>query len=133
MRYMRTVKIYHPPGKDPPVPVFFDSLDPKLRQKLKFQLLRLAQLPLSELKEPHFKHFSLEKYQPFYEMRERSKVLVRVIFTVTDEEILLLVPFIKRQSRDSMRVLEQAVGMLSDARRYPERCVEYAYYKEETP
>ena len=129
---MRTVKIYLPPGKDPPVPAFFAALEPKLQQKLKFQLLRLAQLPLSELKEPHFKHFTLEKYQPFYEMRERNKVLVRVIFTISDDEVLLLVPFIKRQSRDSMRALDQAIGMLADLREHPERSVEYAFYKEDS-
>lgn len=128
---MRSIKIYCPSGKDPPVPAFFDSLEPKLRRKLKFQLLRLTRLPLSELKEPHYKHFTLEKYHQFYEMRERNKILVRVIFTITDEEVLLLMPFIKRQSRDSMRALDQSISMLTEIEEHPERVVDYAFYKEE--
>ena len=128
---MRSVKIYCPPGKSPPVPAFFDSLEAKLRQKLKFQLLRLTQLPLSELKEPHFKHFSLEKYHQFYELRERNKILVRVIFTIADSEVLLLVPFVKKQPRDSMRALEQSIGVLADIRAHPERVAEYEFYKED--
>ena len=128
---MRTVKIYRPTGKDPPIPAFFDTLDPKLRRKLKLQLLRLTQISTADLKEPHFKHFSLEKYHQFYEMRERSKILIRVIFTITDEEVLLLVPFVKKQSRDSMQALEQALTMLADVREHPERVVPYEFYKGE--
>ena len=130
---MRTVRIYSPPGKAPPIPAFFDSLEPKMRRKLKLHLLRLTQLPLSELKEPHYKHFSLEKYRPFYEMRERSGFLIRIIFTITDNEVLLLVPFIKKQSRDSERALEQALAMLADVREHPERAIAYDYYKEDSP
>ena len=127
---MRTIKIYHPPGKAPPIPAFFDALNPKLRRKLKLQLLRLTQISMSDLKEPHFKHFSLEKYHQFYEMRERSKVLIRVIFTITDEEVLLLVPFVKKQSRDSMQALEQALTMVAEAQEHPERVSTYEFYKE---
>ena len=122
---MRTIQIYRPPGKDPPIPAFFEGLDPKLRRKLKLQLFRLTQISMSDLKEPHFKHFS------FYEMRERSKVLIRVIFTITEDEVLLLVPFVKKQSRDSMQALEQALSMLADVREHPERVTPYAFYKED--
>ena len=128
---MRTVKIYCPPGKAPPIPAFFDTLDPKLRRKLKLQLLRLTQISMAELKEPHFKHFSLEKYSQFYEMRERSKILIRVIFTITNDEVLLLVPFVKKQSRDSMQALEQALTMLAEVRGHPERVSVYEFCREE--
>lgn len=128
---MRTIQIYRPPGKDPPIPAFFEGLDPKLRRKLKLQLFRLTQISMSDLKEPHFKHFSLEKYHQFYEMRERSKVLIRVIFIITDDDVLLLVPFVKKQSCDSMQALEQALSMLADVREHPERVTPYEFYKEE--
>jgi hypothetical protein len=104
---MRSVKIYHPPERAAPLETFISSLEPKLRRKLRRQFFLLANTPLCELKEPHYKHFVLEKYSRFYELREKGKkVLVRVIFTVSGEDILLLVPFIKRQPRDTMRALE---------------------------
>ena len=75
---MRTIKIYHPPGKAPPIPAFFDALNPKLRRKLKLQLLRLTQISMSDLKEPHFKHFSrlvfmLEQNQEVVVRKEKGK------------------------------------------------------------
>ena len=66
-------------------------------------------------------------------LREKGKVLVRVIFTILPNgEILLLHAFIKRQSRDTMQALEQALGILAQARDHPELAVEYIV-KEEMP
>lgn len=128
---MRTVKIYVPPGQPGPLSEFLTSLDEKLKQKLLRQIFLLAQIPLCDLKEPHFKHFVLEKYSQLYELREKSKVLVRIIFTIRDGDIILLVPFIKRQSRDTMKALEQSLKMLADIRENPEFAVNIAWKKEE--
>ena len=128
---MRTIKIYHPPGRDAPMETFLPTLDKKLRQKLLWQLFYLAQCEKCDLKEPHFKHFVLERYNELYELREKSRVCVRVIFTYLDGDIILLAPFVKRQPRDAMRALEKSLSMLADIREHPEYAVLFDYVKEE--
>lgn len=59
---MRAIKVYCPPGAEPPLYAFIDALDGKLKAKLLWQIFRLRNLSACELKEPHFKHFSLERY-----------------------------------------------------------------------
>ena len=56
---MRAIKVYCPPGVEPPLYAFIDALDGKLKAKLLWQIFRLRNLSAFELKEPHFKHFSL--------------------------------------------------------------------------
>ena len=128
---MRSVKIYHPPGRAAPMDQFINSLDSKLQKKLCFQLFLLATKPDYELKEPHFKHFVLEKYSQFYELREKSKILVRIIFVMDGEDILLLTPFIKRQPRDTMRALEASIRMLAEIREHPDYAVNISFLKED--
>ena len=86
---------------------------------------------MCDLKEPHFKHFVLEKYKMLYELRERNKVLVRIIFTIQDGDIILLAPFIKRQPRDTMKALELSLRMLADIREHPEFAANFIPKKEE--
>lgn len=128
---MRSVKIYHPPGRAAPMDQFINSLDSKLQKKLRFQLFLLATKPDYELKEPHFKHFVLEKYSQFYELREKNKILVRIIFVMDGEDILLLTPFIKRQPRDTMRALEASIRMLAEIREHPDYAVNISFLKED--
>ena len=81
---------------------------------------------------PIYKHFSIERYRELYELRERGKVLVRVIFTLRPNgEVVLLHAFIKRQSRDTMQALDQALSILARIRERPELAAEYIV-KEET-
>ena len=128
---MRTVKIYHPPERAAPLATFISSLEPTLRRKLRRQFFLLANTPLCELKEPHFKHFVLEKYSQFYELREKSKILVRIIFVMDGEDILLLTPFIKRQPRDTMRALDASIRMLAEIREHPDYAVNISFLKED--
>ena len=39
-----------------------------------------------------------------YELREKGKVLIRIVFTVQNEDVILLTSFIKRQPRDTLAV-----------------------------
>ena len=119
---MRTIKIYVPPGQPGPFQLFIHTgqLGNDVFQrthllhlfKLLQQIVRLSQIHLCDLKEPHFKHFVLEKYNQLYELREKNKVLARIIFTIRDGDIILLAPFIKRQPRDTMKALEQSLKNL---------------------
>ena len=129
---MRTVKIYRPPGETAPMTKFLATLNQKLRKKLHRQFCIMSRSSLSDLKEPHYKHFVLEKYNQFYELREKSKILVRIIFVISDEDILLLTPFIKRQPRDTMRALEASLRMLAEIREHPEYAVNMEIVEEET-
>ena len=128
---MRKIKIYRPPGRDAPVELFLSSLEPRMRKKLLWKLFLLSQAEHCELKEPHYKHFVLERYSELYELREKGKVLVRIIFTIQDGDIILLHPFIKRQQRDTMRALEQALDVLSVIRENPDYAADFYYYKGE--
>lgn len=128
---MKGVSIYKPLGRAAPVARFIDSLDPKLRDKLIRWLIELPNTPKTSLREPHFKHFTLERYREFYELRARGKVMVRVIFTIRPNgEILLLHAFIKKQSRDTLQALEQAVSIMAQVRNNPELAVEYTVKEE---
>lgn len=128
---MREIKIYQPLGEKAPVEVFLRGLDPRLKEKIMFQIFRVANLHPAEMREPHVKHFVLEKYSDLYELREKSKVLIRIIFTICDGNMILLTPFIKHQKRDSLKALEQSIRILVDIREHPEYITEFTILKEE--
>ena len=128
---MDNIKVYKPPGMDSQVEMFIESLEPKLRDKLVWQIFRLSRTPPTGLKEPHYKHFSIEKYRDFYELREKSRIVIRIIFTMRPNgEVLLLHAFQKRQSRDTMQALERSLKLLSLLREHPEYAVEYKVKEE---
>lgn len=128
---MKNIKVYKPPGEASQVEAFIEALEPKLREKLVWQIFRLSRTPPAGLKEPHYKHFSIEKYRDFYELREKNRIVIRIIFTVQpDGEILLLHAFQKRQPRDTMQALERSLKLLSLLREHPEYEVEYKVKEE---
>ena len=128
---MDNIKVYKPPGSDSQVETFIEGLEPKLRDKLVWQIFRLSRTPPAGLKEPHYKHFSIEKYRDFYELREKSRSVIRIIFTMRPNgEVLLLHAFQKRQSRDTMQALERSLKLLSLLREHPEYAVEYKVKEE---
>ena len=128
---MDNIKVYQPPGEVSQVEAFIEDLHPRLREKLVWQIFRLSRTPPAGLKEPHYKHFSIEKYRGLYELREKNRIVIRIIFTVLPSgEVLLLYAFQKRQSRDTMRALEQSLKLLSLLRDHPERAVEYKVKEE---
>ena len=129
---MRAIKVYQPPSQPASIYDFLATLEPKLQTKLRRQFRLLACTDLSHLKEPHYKHFALEKYSQFYELREKNKILVRIIFMIDGEDILLLTPFIKRQPRDTMRALEASLGILAEIRANPSLAVNMNLWEEET-
>ena len=128
---MDNIKVYQPPGEVSQVESFIEDLHPRLREKLVWQIVLLSRTPPAGLKEPHYKHFSIEKYRGLYELREKNRIVIRIIFTVLPSgEVLLLYAFQKRQSRDTMRALEQSLKLLSLLRDHPDRAVEYKVKEE---
>ena len=128
---MKDVFVYQPPGGSAQVALFIEGLDTKLRVKLLRQIIPLPRMPPSILREPHYKHFTLERYRSLYEVRAKNGVAVRVIFTILPEgRVLLLYGFSKRQSRDTMQALDQSLRILAALREHPEHAVEYKIKEE---
>ena len=128
---MKDVFVYQPPGGSAQVALFIEGLDTKLRVKLLRQIIPLPRMPPSILREPHYKHFTLERYRSLYEVRAKNGVAVRVIFTILPEgRVLLLYGFSKRQSRDTMQALDQSLRILAAFREHPEHAVEYIIKEE---
>lgn len=128
---MKDILVYQPTGDTAQVALFIEGLDPKLREKLLRQIIPLPRMPPSILREPHYKHFTLERYRSFYEVRAKSGIAVRIIFMILPGgKILLLNGFSKRQSRDTMRALEQSLRILAEFRAHPEHAVEYKIKRE---
>ncbi len=128
---MKDVFVYQPPGGSAQVALFIEGLDTKLRVKLLRQIIPLPRMPPSILREPHYKHFTLERYRSLYEVRAKNGVAVRVIFTILPEgRVLLLYGFSKRQSRDTMQALDQSLRILAAFREHPEHAVEYKIKEE---
>ena len=128
---MKDVFVYQPPGGSAQVALFIAGLDTKLREKLLRQIIPLPRMPPSILREPHYKHFTLERYRSLYEVRAKNGVAVRVIFTILPEgRVLLLYGFSKRQSRDTIRALDQSLRILAAFREHPEHAVEYKIKEE---
>ena len=128
---MRELYTYQPPGQLGTVLMFLHQLEPKLREKLLWQFFRLSCSQRCELCEPHFKHFTLERYKDLYELRIKNKMLIRMIFTLRPNgDAILLHAFFKKQNRDTNQALEQALRMLADLREHPEYAVKINLKKE---
>lgn len=110
----------------PPLYTFLDSLEEKQRQKIFSLFALLLQVPDAAMRKPYVKHFGIERYQALYELRAKSKNMIRITFTLTEEgDILFLVPFIKRRQRDTMQALEHSLRLLAELRERPDCAVEY--------
>ena len=79
---MKDVLVYRPPDTPTQAALFIESLEPKLREKLLRQIIPLPRMPPSILREPHYKHFTLERYRSLYEVRAKGRVAVRITFTI---------------------------------------------------
>lgn len=99
-----------------PIPLydFFIALEDKQRQKLLSLFAMLLQSPAAVMREPYVKHFGIERYQSLYELRAKSKNLVRIVFTLTEHgDILFLEPFVKRHKRNTMQALDRSLEYLA--------------------
>lgn len=124
---MKKIYIYQPSGKNAPFLEFMDTLDAKVQKKLEYALKSMAIAP-GRLSEPQVKHFSIERYSQLYELREKIKVLVRVVFAFDSEgNIILLHPFIKRHKRNTNQALEISLAMLGEINQTPNFLREYEF------
>ena len=91
---------------------FIKNLNSKVKKKLNFVLKYMAD-ENNQLKEPYIKHFSIEKYKMFYELRlKAANTMVRIIYYSIDDKIILLHAFIKKDKRDTEQALEYALKLV---------------------
>lgn len=69
----------------PPLYSFLDSLEEKQRQKIFSLFALMLQIPGAAMKEPYVKHFGIERYQALYELRAKSKNMIRITFTLKED------------------------------------------------
>ncbi len=87
-----------------------------MKRQCSFLFALLLQAPEAAMREPYVKHFGIERDRALYELRAKSKNLVRIIFTLMDNgDILFLVPFIKRHQRDTMQALDASLRLLAQS------------------
>lgn len=88
--------------------------DEKVREKFKYQLVTMFQNN-QILREPHTKHFVIEKYKELYEFRIKvAKKVIRILFCERGNSIILLHAFYKHGKKDTECALEYAVKLLEN-------------------
>ena len=98
------------------VKTFLETATPKMRKKFEFMKAYLKD-EKNILSEPYIKHFGTEKYKELYEIRLRvSRTMVRIIFCMADNNVILLHAFKKRDKKDTENALEFTVRLLNDLR-----------------
>jgi phage-related protein len=124
---VKKIYLYASPGGEIPFLEFLRSLNAKQQKKLDYTLKCLV-LNKGNLSEPQVKHFSVERYKQFYELREKAQVLLRVIFVLDNNgDIILLSPFIKRHKRNTSQALEASLKMLAEINQNPGALREYIF------
>ena len=97
----------------------------KIKKKFEFILQYIAD-ERNQFKEPYVKHFSIEKYKRFYELRlKASGTMVRIIFYNIDENVILLYAFVKNDKRDTEQALEYSLKLIEKLDRVAETPTDY--------
>lgn len=124
---VKKIYLYQSPDGSAPFLDFMATLDGKARKKLEYALKSMV-ISRGRLTEPLVKHFSIERYRQLYEVREKARVLIRVIFALDEEgNVILLHPFIKRHKRNTNQALETSLAMLEEIRQNPDALLEYPF------
>ena len=128
---MKGIWVYQPAGKRSQVASFVEGLEPHLREKVIRHLYQLSLPQKPEIKEPHYKRFSLERHRNLCEVRVKSRICIRVVSCpCPNGGTLLLHAFVKRRKRDAMFALEESLRILDVLREHPEHTVEYKVEEE---
>ena len=116
--------MYSKDGENP-LAVFAGNFNEKIKKKMRY-VLRYAADERNPLREPHVKHFTIEKYKRLYELRlKASNTMIRIIYFHIDEDIVLLHAFVKRDKRDTEQALEYALKMIDRIDAEPSKSKEF--------
>lgn len=107
----------------PNVKDFVEQADDKTRAKINSVLLYLTD-DKNPLREPYVKHIAMSKYKELYELRVKaSKEMSRVIFTLSEDDIVLLYAFKKKCDRDNEKAFERAFKISKLSEELTEVCI----------
>ena len=107
----------------PNVKAFLEQADDKTRAKINSVLLYLTD-DKNPLREPYVKHIAISKYKELYELRVKaSGEMSRVIFTLLDDNIVLLYAFKKKCDRDNEKAFERAFKISKLSEELTEVCI----------
>ena len=102
---------------------FVEQADEKTRAKINSVLLYLTD-DKNPLHEPYVKHIAISKYKELYELRVKaSKEMSRIIFTLSDDDIVLLYAFKKKCDRDNAKAFERAFKISKLSEELTEVCI----------
>ena len=111
---MRKIYILTDNEKKNSVKVFLETAQPKMKKKFEFMKAYLED-EKNILCEPYIKHFGTERYKELYEIRLRSaRTMIRIIFYMEDNNVILLHAFQKRDRKDTENALEFTVKLLNE-------------------
>lgn len=111
---MRKIYILTDNERKNSVKVFLETAQPKMKKKFEFMKAYLED-EKNILCEPYIKHFGTERYKELYEIRLRSaRTMVRIIFYMADNNVILLHAFQKRDRKDTENALEFTVKLLNE-------------------
>lgn len=103
--------MYSKDGENP-IAAFAGNFNEKIKKKMRFVFHYISD-ERNPLREPHVKHFTIEKYKRLYELRlKASNTMIRIIYFHIDEDIVLLHAFVKRDKRDTEQALEYALKLI---------------------
>ncbi len=95
---------------------FIESSDVKLKNKFQNILAHISN-EKNCLCEPYVRHISQNRFKRLYEIRlKASGAMARVVFSMQDENIVLLYAFYKNDKKDTKRALEHSLRLLNDLR-----------------
>lgn len=93
---------------------FMEQADDKTKAKINSVLFYLTD-DKNPFREPYVKHIAISKYKELYELRVKaSKEMSRLLFTLSDDDIVLLYAFKKKCDRDNEKAFERAFKMLNN-------------------
>ena len=107
----------------PNVKAFMEQADEKTRAKINSVLLYLTD-DKNPLREPYVKHIAISKYKDLYELRVKaSGEMSRLIFTLSEDDIVLLYAFKKKCDRDNEKAFERAFKIHKLSEELTEVCI----------
>ena len=107
----------------PNVKIYMEHADDKTRTKINSVLLYLTD-DKNPLREPYVKHISTAKYKELYELRVKaSGEMSRLLFTFSEDDIVLLYAFKKKCDRDNEKAFERAFKISKLSEELTEVCI----------
>ncbi len=102
-----------------PIDEFLYQSHRKVKSKFDY-MIKYIQDEKNVLCEPYVKHFQIYKYKMFYELRLKAAgTTVRIIYYITNNNIILLHAFYKRDKRDTEQALEYSLKLLNKLEENP--------------